>query len=410
MGKLRDGALTIVRGEGSTVYDDAGRAYLDAIASLWYCNIGHGRPEPAEAAARQMRELATYQTFELYTSPPAEELAARVAELAPLENPKVFFTSGGSDSVDTAGKLARAYWSATGQPDKRVIVSRQFAYHGVNAYGTSLGGIPANVAAYGTLVPDVEQVAWDDAAALEEAVNRIGPERIAAFICEPVIGAGGVLPPPPGYLEQVEHICRARNVLFIVDEVITGFGRLGEWFATGRFGLSPDLITCAKGLTSGYAPLGAVIVGERVAEPFWQRGTNEVFRHGYTYSGHSTACAVGVANLELIEREGLVERVRRLEGVLEGALRPLEAHQLVDEVRAGDELGLLGAVELKAELLQEEPGLAARVAAEARERGVLTRVIRGVALQVSPPFVITEDELATIGRVFGESLDAVAHS
>jgi adenosylmethionine-8-amino-7-oxononanoate aminotransferase len=403
MGKLRDGALTIVRGEGSTVYDDTGKAYLDAIASLWYCNIGHGRAEVADAAAKQMRELAAYQTFELYTSPAAEELASRVAAIAPLPNAKVFFTAGGSDAVDTAGKLARAYWTATGHPEKRVIVSRQFAYHGVNAYGTSLGGIPANAASFGQLVPDVAQVAWDDAEALASTLESVGPDRVAAFISEPVVGAGGVLPPPSGYLERVQEICRANDVLFIVDEVITGFGRLGEWFATSRYGLSPDLITCAKGLTSGYAPLGAVIAGERVQEPFWARDTTELFRHGYTYSGHTAACAVGVANLDIIEREGLVARVAELEPVLAAALRPLAEHELVGEVRGA---GLLGAVEFRADLLQEDAGLPARVAADARARGVLTRVVRGVALQVSPPFVITEDEIATIGRVFGKSLDA----
>jgi len=398
MGKLREGALVIVRGEGSTVYDQEGRAYLDAIAGLWYCNVGHGRPELAKAAERQMRELASYQTFELYTSPAAEALASRVAALAPIPEAKVFFTSGGSDAVDTAGKLARAYWAAKGQPEKRTIVSRRFAYHGVNAYGTSLGGIPANVAAFGPLVPEVAQVEWDEAGALEEALAQIGAERVAGFICEPVIGAGGVLLPPDGYLEAVQAICREHDVLFIADEVITGFGRLGEWFGCERLGLEPDLITCAKGITSGYLPLGAVLAGQRVTEPFWRRDGAEIFRHGYTYSGHPTACAVGVANIDLLEGEGLVGRVRGLEPVLERVLRPLAAHEHVAEVRAG--LGLLGAVELR------EPDLVPRVVEEARARGVLLRGLRGVALQLSPPFVITEDELETIGRVLAESLDA----
>src|SRR6185503_7606864 len=214
--------------------------------------------------------------------------------------------------------------------------------HGVNAYGTSLGGIPANSAAFGRLVLDVEQVEWDDADALADAVDRLGAENVAAFVCEPVIGAGGVLPPPAGYLERIQEICQANDVLLIADEVITGFGRLGRWFGSERFGLQPDLVTVAKGLTSGYAPLGAVIASGRVAEPFWRPDTTEIFRHGYTYSGHAAACAVALASLEVIETERLVERVRELELALEAALRPLEEHELVSEVRT---IGLLGAVE-----------------------------------------------------------------
>ena len=401
MGAVTRERLTIVRGRGCTVWDDAGNAYLDALGSLWYANVGHGRTELAEAAAAQLRELAAYQTYELYTSPPAEELARRVASLAPIDDAKVFFTSGGGESIDSAAKLALAYWAAVGQPGKRVLVSRQFAYHGSNAYGTALGGIQSNVEPYGRLVPDVEQVPWDDADALAAAIDRRGADTVAAFFCEPVLGAGGVLHPPPGYLERVQQICRERDVLFVLDEVITGFGRLGEWFAAGRFGLQPDLMTCAKGITSGYVPLGAVVASARIAEPFWREGTTTIFRHGYTYSGHTTACAVALANLDLIEREGLVGQVRRLESVLADALQPLAEHETVAGVRAG--LGLLAAVELtpeRQETLQ-------RVVEEARARGVLLRGLRGVALQISPPFVISEDEIATLARVLGESLDAV---
>jgi putrescine aminotransferase len=266
MGRVREHAVTIVRGEGAVVWDDGGREYIDATGGLWFCNVGHGRAEIAEAGARQMRELAAYHTFGPFTNPRAEELATRVATLSPVEAAKVFLTSGGgSDSIDTAGKLARAYWNVLGRPEKQAIISRSLAYHGVNAYGTSLGGIPANAAAFGRLVLDVEQVAWHDAEALADAVDRIGADRVAAFVCEPVIGAGGVFPPPAGYLERVQEICRANDVLLVADEVITGFGRLGEWFGSKRFGLEPDLVTVAKGLTSGYAPLGAVIASGRVA-------------------------------------------------------------------------------------------------------------------------------------------------
>jgi len=319
----------------------------------------------------------------------------------------VFFTAGGgSDAIDTAAKLARAYWTAVGKPEKRAVVSRSFAYHGMNAYGTSLGGIPLLVQSYEPLVIDVERVAWDDAGALADALDRLGPERVAAFFCEPVIGAGGVLHPPEGYLAEVQRICRERDVLFVADEVICGFGRLGAWFGSDRLGITPDLMTMAKGLTSGYAPLGAVAASGRVAEPFWSKDTENVFRHGYTYSGHPTACAVAMANLDIIEREHLVERVRELEPVLERMLKPLADHPLVSSVRAG--LGLLGAVEIEESARTEDATLVPRLVKAARENGVLTRGLRGAALQVSPPFVITEAELETIAHAFGAALDAVS--
>jgi len=400
MGAFRDRGITIVRGEASTVWDDAGKALIDISGALWYCNIGYGRAELADAAAAQMRELASYKTYDGFTSPQTEALAERVAEVVPLDGAKVFFTSGGGESIDTAAKLARAYWAATGKPDKHAVISRQFAYHGSNAYGTSLGGMAALTDVYGRLVPDVDQVPWDDAEALAEAIDRAGAENVAAFFAEPIIGAGGVLVPPEGYLDRIQEICREREVLLVLDEVITGFGRTGEWFATGRYGLSPDLITVAKGITSGYIPLGGVIASARVAEPFWAEGTANVFRHGFTYAGHATACAVGLANLDVIEREGLVQRVRELEPVLADTLRPLADHPAVAEVRTG--VGLLGAVELA------DPSKLPAVIDAAYERGVLVRGIRGVALQVSPPFVITEDEIAATARVFGEALDAAA--
>jgi putrescine aminotransferase len=400
MGAFRDRGITIVRGEASTVWDDAGKALIDISGALWYCNVGYGRAELADAASTQMRDLASYKTYDGFTSPQTEALAERVAEVVPLDGAKVFFTSGGGESIDTAAKLARAYWAAVGKPDKHAVISRQFAYHGSNAYGTSLGGMAALTDVYGRLVPDVDQVPWDDAEALAEAIDRAGADNVAAFFAEPIIGAGGVLVPPEGYLERVQEICREREVLLVLDEVITGFGRVGEWFATGRFGLLPDLITVAKGITSGYVPLGGVIASARVAEPFWAEGTQNVFRHGFTYAGHATACAVGLANLEVIEREGLIQRVRELEPVLADALRPLADHPAVAEVRTG--VGLLGAVELA------DPSKLPAVVDAAYERGVLVRGIRGVALQVSPPFVITEDELTTTARVFGEALDAAA--
>ncbi|HWF81130.1 MAG TPA: aminotransferase class III-fold pyridoxal phosphate-dependent enzyme [Streptosporangiaceae bacterium] len=405
MGALAGNAITIVGGVGSTVFDSAGRAYLDALASLWYCNVGYGRTELAQAAAAQMSELSAFQTFEFFSNQPAEALCRRICDLAPMHGAKVLLTpGGGSDAVDTAGKLVRAYWRAVGQPNRQVIISRSHAYHGMNAYGTSLGGIPLLTEPFAPLVGQVEQVPWDDPAALEKAIEMLGEARVAAFFCEPVIGAGGVYPPPPGYLASVREICRRHDVLFVADEVITGFGRVGEWFASARFDLDPDLITAAKGLSSGYLPIGAVIAGGRVAEPFWRAGTTEVFRHGYTYSGHPAAAAVALANLDLIEREHLVARVAELEPVLASAVAPLADLPSVSAVRAGT--GLLAAVELAPEMTAD-PTAGQRLVLAIRERGVITRLLRGVALQISPPFVITEAEIGRIAEVYGDALSSL---
>jgi adenosylmethionine-8-amino-7-oxononanoate aminotransferase len=406
MAALAGNAISIVRGEGSTVYDTEGRAYLDALASLWYCNVGYGRAELAEAAAAQMREIAGYQTFEYFTNPPAEALCSRVADLAPMPDAKVFLTpGGGSDAVDTAGKLARAYWRAVGEPNRQVIISRSHAYHGMNAYGTSLGGIPLLTEAFAPLVGQVEQVPWDDPAALEKTIEMLGDGRVAAFFCEPVIGAGGVYPPPEGYLAAVREICRRHDVLFVADEVVTGYGRVGTWFASERFELDPDLITSAKGLSSGYLPIGAVIAGPKVVEPFWKSGSKEVFRHGYTYSGHPAAAAVALANLELIEREQLVPRVAALEPVLAAAVAPLSGHPGVSAVRSGT--GLLAAVEIADDYRSADPAIGQRLVKAVRDRGVITRLLRGVALQISPPFVITEAELGQIAEAFAGAFDEV---
>ena len=286
MAVIKDDEVVIVRGEGARVWDEQGREYIDAKAALWYANVGHGRTEIAEAAAEQMRTLAGYETFDRAANRPALELADRVAELAPMEGAAVFFASGGSDAVDTAGKLALRYWSAVDRPEKHVIVHRARSYHGMNAYGTSLAGIPANAEGYGSLIADVATVAQDSTDELEELFRESG-DRIAAFIGEPVIGAGGIFHPVPGYWERVQELCATYDVLLIADEVICGFGRLGTWFGSHRFGIRPDLVTCAKGITSGYLPLGAVLASRRIQEPFWSSPGEAVFRHGYTYSGPS---------------------------------------------------------------------------------------------------------------------------
>jgi len=287
------GELVVDRGEGVFIWDEDGRRYLDATAGLWYCNVGYGREEIADAAAAQLRRLSAYSTFGDLSNRPAIELAERVAAFSPDPDSRVFLTSGGSDSIDTAAKMARRYWQLLGETDRTLFVTRENAYHGMHIAGTSLAGIEANAAGYGALVGDVVKVAWDSAEALRDVIAAATPERVAAFFCEPIIGAGGVFPPPPGYLAEVREICRQSGVLFVADEVITGFGRAGDWFASNRWELQPDIITCAKGITSGYLPMGGVIASPRVAEPFWT--ASGLWRHGYTYSGHATVAAVAMA-------------------------------------------------------------------------------------------------------------------
>jgi putrescine---pyruvate transaminase len=388
--------VVIAKGRGSTVWDVNGKAYLDSTASLWYMNVGYGRDEIADAVAAQLKELPAFHTFGPFANPPLLKLADKVAKLSAMQDAAVFFTSGGgSDAVDTAAKLARRYWSALGRPEKQVVISREHGYHGVNAFGTSLQGIPGNRLGYGDLVPHIENIPWGDAAALEQLLQDHG-DRVAAFIGEPVIGAGGIIPPPEGFWPRVQELCRKHDVLLISDEVICGFGRLGADFGCQRYGVTPDLMTCAKGLTSGYMPMGAVVVSGRVKQPFFAEGSAEMFRHGYTYGGHPGAAAAGLANLEIIEREGLVERVRELEPVLAEAYQErFVGHPLVAEVRSA---GLLTAVEFTPEALAATPGLPDIVADLALEHGLIGRGLRGVAMQASPPFVVSEDEIAEMAR------------
>jgi putrescine---pyruvate transaminase len=403
MARVAGSELVLVRGEGSWLEDDAGNRYLDATASLWYANVGYGRGELAEVAAAQMRELAAYSTFGAYANRPALELADRLAEIAPVPDAAVFFTTGGSDAVETAGKLARRYWQLRGERQRTVLVARSEAYHGMNAYGTSLAGIAPNATGWGTLVPDVIHVPHDDPAAFERVLAEEG-DRIAAFIGEPVIGAGGVIPPPDGYWDRIQRACVGRDVLLIADEVVTGYGRTGPWFACERFGIEPDLVTTAKGLTSGYLPLGAVLCGPRVRDVLWSESAG-AFRHGYTYSGHAAACAVALRNLEIIEREGLRDRVRALEPVLAEAIAPLERDPLVEETRS---VGLLGAVQLDADARAAVPDLADRLVSELQDDGVLVRNLVGHSLQLSPPFVITEEEIGLLAERIAGALQRVA--
>jgi putrescine aminotransferase len=394
--------VVIVRGAGCEVQDREGRWYLDATAGLWYCNAGYGRQSIAEAVERQMRELPAYSTFGLYANEPALELCERISRLSPLADGKVFLTCNGSDAVDTAAKMARRYWNEVGKPEKQIIIGRDFAYHGMDAFGTSLAGISANAEGYGQLVPNVARVPYDSVEVLAGELERLGPENVAAFIGEPVIGAGGVYPPPDDYWTGVAELCREHNVLLIADEVVTGFGRLGRWFGCERYGFVPDLLVFAKGVTSGYLPLGGVIVGPRVQEPFWS-GEGVAFKHGYTYSGHAAACAAALANLDVLEGEDLVARVAAFEPEWVEIVSSLASHPLVQEVRTA---GLLGAVELSQEELEARPGLVEEVIANAREEGILTRSLLGSAVHLSPAFVISREQADALVAGLSRALDA----
>jgi adenosylmethionine-8-amino-7-oxononanoate aminotransferase len=399
---VANGETVLERGEGAYVWDSDGRRYLDATASLWYCNVGWGRSEIAEAVAAQMGALPAYSTFGDLSNRPAEALAERVASIAPVPGSKVFLTSGGSDSIDTATKMARRYWQLAGEPDRTVLIRRTKAYHGMHTAGTSLAGIPANAMGHGELIEDVAEVEWDDADALRIAIDEIGPRRVAAFFCEPVIGAGGVYPPPEGYLRAAREACGEAGVLFIADEVITGFGRCGDWFASSRWQLEPDIVTCAKGITSGYLPMGGVIAAPRVWEPFWAERAG-LWRHGYTYSGHAAVAAAAVANLDIMEREDLCGRALQLEKDLAEALAPLADHELVSEVRAGT--GVLAAVQLDPERVAVDPAVAARVGAGARNAGVFVRPLIDGAIAVSPPLVVTAEDLELLHDAFRAGLE-----
>lgn len=403
MAEVKQQQFLVDRAEGAWIYDRAGRPYLDATAGLWYCNVGHGRAEIADAVAAQLRRLDAYFVFNDFTNEPAERLARRLAELAPMPDAKIFLTSGGGDSIDTAVKLARRYWIRRGFPERVHILSRRHSYHGTHGFGTSIGGIDPTRDGYGPLLSDASRVAHDDIDDLRAAIDRIGVGKIAAFFCEPVIGAGGVRPPQPGYLEAAAKICAEHDILFVADAVICGFGRVGSWFGVERWDLTPDMITFAKGVTSGYLPLGGVAVAGRVAEPFWD-GDGWPFPHGQTYSGHPTAVVAALANLDILERENLLARADALEQPLYDALRTLRDHPAVSEVRGG--VGLLGAVELAPEVLSADKATPVRVQRAARERGVIVRPL-STALAVSPPLTVTEDEIALIPKTVAEALDAV---
>jgi adenosylmethionine-8-amino-7-oxononanoate aminotransferase len=408
----------ITRGEGVYVYDEHGKRYLDGLSALFCVNIGHGRADVAQAGADQARELGFFTNWS-YAHPRAIELAAKVASLAPGDLNRVFFTSGGSEAVESAIKLARQYHKLTGKPNKTKIVAREIAYHGTSLGALAATGIPALRAPFepftpgGVHVPNTNHYrdrGVDPAEAIHHKIEFEGPDTVAAVILEPVQNAGGCFTPPDGYFQRVREICDEFDVLLISDEVICSWGRLGEWFGAQRYDYQPDLITTAKGITSAYAPLGALICSDRVAAPFLE-GANS-FMHGFTFGGHPVCCAVALANIEVFEREGILDNVRANEPALREMLESLRDIPIVGDVRGA---GYFQAIELvkdretKESFTREESEWLLRgfLSGELFRRGLICRADdRGdPVIQFSPPLIATPEHFAEIESILRPTLE-----
>jgi putrescine aminotransferase len=378
----RPAYVSIVRGEGALLWTADGAELIDAMASLWYCNIGHGRREIAEAVAAQIQTLEAYSCFEPFTNPPADELADRVAQLSPMPSSRVFLCGSGSEAIDTAIKFARLTHRLASEPQRTVVISRRRGYHGTNFGGTSAQGIEPNREGWGPLVPDIVQAPADDIEALSLMMSERGGE-VAAVLVEPVQGAGGVFPPPAGYLTELRTLCDRHGALLVFDEVITGFGRLGTWFAAEAFGVVPDLITFAKAVTSGYQQVGGVIVGPRVRDAL-EGDATFLLRHGYTYSGHAAACAAGLRNLDVLEDETLLARAEPVGKRLAAGLESLAADGVIDHVRGTGAVWAAG-------LRPDQDAVAIRDAM--LDAGVVTRAIGTDTCTFCPPLVITDEQI-----------------
>ncbi len=415
--------LVIIEGQGAILRDAEGREYIDGLASLWNVNVGHGRVELAEAAAAQMRKLAFTSAYVGFTNEPAVRLAERLLSLAYDNLSGVYFTTAGAESNESAFKIARYFWKRQGRPSKTKIIARHHAYHGVTLAAMSATGMLTFHKMFQPTVPGFTHIVpsypyrypGSGAQALEEAIQREGPDTVAAFIAEPAIGAGGVIPPAPDYFPQVREICARHQVLLIADEVITGFGRTGRWFALDHWGVQPDIVTFAKAVTSAYLPLGGAMVSREIHQSILDAPAAERFMHAATYSGHPTCCAVALRNLEIFEHENLVERARTLGTRMLAALETLRDLPAVGDVRG---LGLLCGVELVQDKATKAPamGLGGRVVAEARKRGVLFRIRPGQSgdypigdtICLAPPLVITEGQVDRIVEVVRESILAAS--
>jgi adenosylmethionine-8-amino-7-oxononanoate aminotransferase len=416
--------LVIERGEGVYLYTADGRKILDGMAGLWNVDVGYGREELAQVAYEQMKRLAYTSNFAGMTNVPATQLAHKLSGYAYSNLKTTFFTSGGSESNDSAFKIARYYWKRVGKPDKHKIIARKNSYHGITLAATFATGIERYHRMFGPPVPGFvhvpapyayryegtlqvgETIGLAAARAIEEAILREGPPTVAAIIAEPVQGVGGVIVPPEDYFPRVREICDEYGVLLIADEVITGFGRTGELFALNRYGVQPDILSFAKAITSGYQPLGGNQITDAIYDAILGAPDADTWMHGYTYSGHATACAVALKNLEIIENEKLVERSKQMGARLLAGLQSLREFAIVGDVRG---IGLICGVELVTDKAAKtaDPALAARLTRMCQDRGLRTRNV-GTTLAFSPPLTISEDEVDEIVRILGSVLDTVA--
>lgn len=425
-----DGPLVITRGEGVHVWDEDGRKYIEGMSGLWCVSLGFGEDRLAEAAARQMRELPFYHGFSQKSHPPQIELAERLLALAPVPMAKVFFCNSGSEANDTAVKMIWYLNNALGRPEKKKIISRFKAYHGVTIASASITGVPLNHTAFdlplgGFLHTDMphfyrfgedgeteEDFATRCADNLDRLIEAEGPDTVAAFFAEPVMGAGGVIVPPGTYFEKVQAVLKKHDVLFVADEVICGFGRTGEMWGSQTLGLMPDILTCAKALTSGYMPISAVMVNERVFDALAPK-TAELgsFGHGYTYSGHPVPAAVAVETLKIYEEMDLIAGVRQRSRIFQERLHRFADHPLIGETMG---LGLVGAVELVADKDTRQPFESAAtvgpwLVAQAQERGLIIRAM-GDRVAFSPPLIISDAEIGEMFDRFGEALAVTAEA
>lgn len=413
------GPRIIAEGDGLRVKSVEGKTYIDCGAGLWLNNVGFGRKELAEAAKSQMEKLFYFQSFNGYSHPLAIDLAKKVAGMIPVDNPRIFFTSGGSESNDTAYKLARMYWYLRGKPEKHHIIARTKAYHGVSYGAVSATSLPGYWDGFRPLVPAFHHIGhphcyfcpWgkdqgscglECTGALEQKILELGKDNVAAFVAEPVIGTGGAIVPPDGYYQKIREICDRYDVLFVADEVICGFGRTGKMFGMLHWGVRPDIMMMAKGITSGYVPMGAVGVSEKIHDPIRKHGS---LMHGYTYSGHPVACAVALKNIDIIERENLAENAREKGELLRSRIRGLGL-PCVGEVRGK---GLMNAVQLvkdpeKRVLFDPAVGFAKRVSLIAWEKGLILRPLVDDALQLSPSLIITESDIDELADKLGAAI------
>jgi 4-aminobutyrate--pyruvate transaminase len=429
----KEGPLVIVRGEGVQVFDEHGKGYIEGMAGLWCASLGFSEQRLVDVAARQMATLPYYHSFSGKVPGPVPALAEALIKWAPVPMARVLFANSGSESNDTAFKLVRYYNNAKGRPLKKKIIARNKAYHGVTLATASLSGLPTMHQNFDLPLPDVIRVSCPHryqfglpgetetqfvdrlARELEDTILREGPETVAAFIAEPVQGAGGVIVPPPGYFSAVQAILKKYDILFLVDEVITGFGRLGQAFGTQVFDLKPDMITVAKMLTSAYVPMSALYLSDEIYQTIADASAAiGVFGHGYTYSGHPLACAIALETLRIYEADDVIGHVQQVAPRLQQGLRQFANHPLVGEVRG---LGLIGAIELAADPGQRQPfdprrGVGAYFVQRAQAHGLIVRVLSGDVIAFSPPLIISEAEIDALlertGRALADTLAWVA--